>query len=170
MRAWLAICLCAFSLWAQALEGESGMAVAADGASQAVEVSTAVVNPPLITPNPSAKPKPDAETYSSGASIAKVMLGLLVVIAVFLASAWVLKRVQNGINPQHSQMKTLAAMALTSRERVVLVEVAGVQMVLGVAPGSVTALHVFDEPVVDSHNASGEQFAAKLAQFMKQKP
>ncbi len=120
--------------------------------------SPVLVNPPLLL-----KDKPE---YSGVASISKVLLGLLLVIAVFLFSAWLLKRLQLGVNPQHSQMKTLAAMALTNRERVMLVEVAGVQMILGVAPGSVTALHVFDTPVVPTSDDQNAGFAGKLAQFM----
>lgn len=114
--------------------------------------------------------EPPGVEYSPLSNFLKMFAGLLFVVLIFLGSAWVLKRLQSGLPNQQAEMKTLAAMALGNRERVVLVEVAGVQMVLGVAPGSVTLLHTFDEPVVNASDAAGQgAFAAKLSQIMSSK-
>lgn len=45
----------------------------------------------------------------------------------------------------------VGSLALGTRERAVMVEVAGQQLLLGVTPGQVTTLHVFDVPVIGAN-------------------
>lgn len=130
-------------------------------------------NKPIALPKkqPGVHPKTQQDTeYSPFNNLLKMFAGLVCVVLVFVVSAWILKRLQLGLPTQQSQMKTLAAMNLSNRERVVLVEVAGVQMALGVAPGSVNLLHTFDEPLSDtSASSKQESFAIKMAQVMSNK-
>jgi flagellar biosynthetic protein FliO len=76
-------------------------------------------------------------------SIMQMMGGLAFVLALFLLCAWLMKRVQGGFVSGGSQMKLLAGLSVGTRERVVLLEVKGAQVLLGVAPGRISALHVF---------------------------
>ncbi|MDX1589313.1 MAG: flagellar biosynthetic protein FliO [Oleiphilaceae bacterium] len=88
-------------------------------------------------------------------------LGLLVVVAAILLCAWLARRVQGlqGVNTQ--AMKVVAVLSVGQRERVVLVDVAGQQILLGITPQSVRTLHVFDHPVVSPRDGGGD-FASKL--------
>lgn len=78
------------------------------------------------------------------AMLLQTLAGLMVVVLVIYGLAWMAKKL-NLMNTGRSQgMTLLGVMPLGSREKAVLVEVAGKQMLLGVAPGRVNTLHVFD--------------------------
>lgn len=92
-------------------------------------------------------------------------LGLLVVVAAILLCAWLARRVQ-GLQGMNSQaMKVVAVLSVGQRERVVLVDVAGQQLLLGITPQSVRTLHVFDEPVIHPRDGGGD-FASKLQSML----
>jgi flagellar protein FliO/FliZ len=56
-------------------------------------------------------------------------------------------------------------MALSTRERIVLVQVGDTQVLLGVAPGRVEAIHVLDKPVVADE---GEEITGSFAVRLKE--
>ena len=77
-------------------------------------------------------------------SVVQMILGLGLIIALLIASLYILKRLGAGRGSAAGLVKVRGATAVGPRERVVLVEVAGKILVLGVAPGRVTALHTLD--------------------------
>lgn len=91
-----------------------------------------------------ATPTP-AEVDAGG--LLRVCLSLAVVIALILAAGWVLRRLQGGGVRAGGNLRCVESIAVGLKERVVLVEAGGKQMLLGVAPGNVRTLHVFDEPI-----------------------
>ena len=95
-----------------------------------------------------------------------VLIGLLFVLAVIFGLAWLLKQYNNSGMVGNKAMKIVASMPLGTRERVVLIEVADKQILLGVAPGSVNSLHVFDEKVVGDSEQSSD-FSSKLKQVLQ---
>ena len=66
--------------------------------------------------------------------------GLVVVIALILGCAWVLRGSQRFGLRGNPLLRVVAAQALTTRERVVVVELGDTWLVLGVAPGQVSRL------------------------------
>ncbi|MFL0797372.1 MAG: flagellar biosynthetic protein FliO [Cellvibrionaceae bacterium] len=106
---------------------------------------------------------------STSGSITSVFFALVFVILAIVICAWLVKRLQSvgGVPGQH--MKVLSVMPLSHRERVMLVDVAGQQLLLGVTPGSITTLHVFDEPVITKDISAGNaDFSEKFKQFLTQ--
>ena len=95
-----------------------------------------------------------------------VLLGLLFVVAIIFALAWLLKQYSSSSFVGNKAMKIVASLPLGTRERAVLIEVADKQILIGVAPGSVNALHVFDEKVIDAPAQSSE-FSNKLKQVLQ---
>lgn len=71
----------------------------------------------------------------------QVMLGLGLVLAVIAGAAWLLRRFGGMARGPASVVKVIGGSAVGQRERVVLVEVGDTWLVVGVAPGHVTALH-----------------------------
>lgn len=71
----------------------------------------------------------------------QVMLGLGLVLAVIAGAAWLLRRFGGMPRGAASAVRVIGGSAVGQRERVVLVEVADTWLVIGVAPGHVTALH-----------------------------
>jgi flagellar protein FliO/FliZ len=109
------------------------------------------------------------------AQLSQMLLGLLLVIGLIFVLAWLLRRVQQ-IGPRGAQViKLLATQALGPRDRLVLVQVGGEQILLGLSAGRITPLHVLKEPVhlPDSEPASTE-FAQRLMELLgkdqKEKP
>ena len=101
------------------------------------------------------------------AQLGQMLLGLLLVIGLIFLLAWLLRRVQR-IGPRGAQViKLLATQALGPRDRLVLVQVGGEQILLGLSAGRITPLHVLKEPVhlPDSEPASTE-FAQRLMELL----
>lgn len=99
-------------------------------------------------------------------SLGQVLLALLAVIAVIFALAWLARRVQGGVGFSTRGMKVVSVLSLTPRERVVLVQVGKEQLLLGVAPGRVSLLERFEQPVVDLPQTKGDDFGQRLRQAL----
>jgi flagellar protein FliO/FliZ len=98
-----------------------------------------------------------------------VLLGLLFVLIVIFALAWLAKQYNNSGLIGNRTMKVVASMPLGTRERAVLIEVGDKQILVGVSPSSVNALHVFDEKIIDDDSLPNHPFAKKLNQFLQPK-
>lgn len=125
----------------------------------------------LSFPVAAAESAPSVPTLAeplSGAAVFQVLFGLLVVIAVILLLAWAVRRV-NVLPGQRSGMQVVAVLPLGQRERAVLVQVGGQQLLLGVCANQVTLLHAFDEPVVEPRQPGDGAFARKLQEIIRQR-
>ena len=100
--------------------------------------------------------------------ILQLVLGLAVVLGVIFALAWLLRRVQQT-SPRGGQLiELLGSRALGPRDRLVLVQVGTEQILLGISPGQITALHVLKEPIaapVKTEQATPE-FAQRLMELL----
>lgn len=81
-----------------------------------------------------------AANPSLGASLLQLFLSLLAVLALLIGSLWLLKKLTAQRNVHPGLMRVIAATAVGGRERVVILEVGGTWLVLGVAPGRIDAL------------------------------
>ncbi len=77
---------------------------------------------------------------STAGNLMQVTLGLLVVLALMAAAAWVLRRFNTAKGNNLAQIKIIGGVGVGNRERVVVVEIADQWIVVGVAPGRVNAL------------------------------
>lgn len=100
----------------------------------------------------------------SGGFMLQFFAGLAIVILCIVGLAWLMKRAGGLQASAHGALRVIDGIALSARERVVLVQVGDKQVLLGVAPGRVNAVHVLDEPVqtkATDSTTSGD-FAARL--------
>jgi flagellar protein FliO/FliZ len=75
------------------------------------------------------------------AGLAQVTFSLLLVLAAVFAAGWLLRRARGLQRTRTTEgLAVVAEIAVGPRERVVLVEVAGERVLVGVAPGNVRAL------------------------------
>ncbi len=79
--------------------------------------------------------------------VASVTFALLVVLAAIFVFAWLARRVRGFGNRAGNALDVIAEMPLGPKERAVLLKVGAEQILIGVAPGRVSALHVLREPV-----------------------
>ncbi|WP_293852899.1 flagellar biosynthetic protein FliO [Steroidobacter sp.] len=80
-------------------------------------------------------------------SLTQVTLSLLLVLGVVFAAAWVTRRLRGFGRFGNGALQVVTEIAVGTKERVVLVQVGKQQLLLGVAPGRVSTLHVLTEPV-----------------------
>jgi flagellar protein FliO/FliZ len=96
---------------------------------------------PVVPSRPFAAPSAAPSAPAPAAGLAQVTLSLLLVLAAVFAAAWLLRRVRGLQRTRSSEgLAVVAEVAVGPRERVVLVEVGGERVLVGVAPGSVRAL------------------------------
>lgn len=96
------------------------------------------------------------------ATLISLGAGLVAVVAVIYGCAWIIRRMNGMTGMNNSAMRVVSVMAVGTRERVVLVEVGGKQILLGITPSAIRTLHVFDEPVVDAGAPPSGDFARRL--------
>ncbi|HEX7116933.1 MAG TPA: flagellar biosynthetic protein FliO [Steroidobacter sp.] len=102
----------------------------------------------LAAEQPFAAPKAAEPVAGADAgSLVQVTLSLLLVLGCVFAAAWLMRRMRNLGRPGAGAIEVVADVALGMKERAVLVQVGKQQILLGVAPGRVSTLHVLSEPV-----------------------
>ncbi|WP_448111434.1 flagellar biosynthetic protein FliO [Pseudomonas lini] len=91
-----------------------------------------------------------APAVSSGVAgqLTQLVFGLLLVLGLIFFLAWLLRRVQQaGPAGKGQVIELIGSRALGPRDRLMLVQVGSEQILLGLSPGTITALHVLKEPV-----------------------
>lgn len=109
-------------------------------------------------------------------AVARVVIGLLVVLLVILALGWTLRRMGAVTGSAAGQLRVLGGVSLGNRERAVLVQVGEEQLLIGVSPGRVCTLHKLPKPLEAAGSGPGARgggeapqgFAARLQQLMHQ--
>lgn len=81
-----------------------------------------------------------ASAPSSAGGLLQVLFGLIVVLGLMAALAWVLRRFNGPKGLGNAGIRIVSGVSVGNRERVVVVEVADQWIVVGVAPGRVNAL------------------------------
>lgn len=100
----------------------------------------------------------------SNSGILEMMAGLIFVVVLIFVLAWLYKRLGNNALGLSNAIKVIAAMSLGNRDRIALIEVGEKQMLIGISPGRISTLHVFDEQIElpTNRESSETDFASKL--------
>ena len=112
-------------------------------------------------------PIPPPATAVSSGSIVQVIFSLLFVLAAIVFVAWILKRINLPQNVAGSALKVISGVAVGQRERIVLVEVNDTWLVVGVAPGQVTALHTMPKNVLPPQDIPTPELDNKFKNWLK---
>lgn len=109
------------------------------------------------------------EPVPGPAGMLQMLPGLVFVLALIGALAWAARRfgAARAVGPSH--IRTVASTSVGTRERVVIVEIAGEWMVLGVAPGRVNTIARMARPASAAvpDVPAAPAFLGALAQAMK---
>lgn len=126
----------------------------------------------LGAPGAAGAAAPGGDAVSVG-GIVQLVLGLAVVLAMVGAAAWLLKRFSAVPGAGSGLIRIIGGAPVGQRERVVLVELAGTWLLLGVAPGQVRTLHTMPKtefvPAADVATAADMSFAGWLRRVMEQR-
>ena len=85
---------------------------------------------------------PDQNTIGGVGQLLSLVTGLIIVLAAFLFLAYLFKKFSGPYTNKIGHMQVIDALPLSTREKLVLVKVVDVHMVLGIASGNISALHV----------------------------
>jgi len=100
-------------------------------------------------------------------SLWQLTLGMLLVLGLILAMAWLVKRSGRFQMAAGGGLRVLGGLSMGSRERVVLIQAGNTQLLLGVAPGRVQTLHVLDQPLPVQPAGTVSGFAEQLHRLLK---
>jgi flagellar protein FliO/FliZ len=117
-------------------------------------------------------PRQTAKVVTSG-DVAQWVLALLLVLALFFLSVWLLRKSGSLAFVGKSQLAVLAGLSLGMREKLVLVKVGEKQLLLGVSGGRIDKLLELEGDQRLFMNSAESQetnvFAKKLLQVMQGK-
>lgn len=125
------------------------LAITAPGVSSAAEIGsgTTVVGP---------------------GEIVNTALSLLLIVGAIMALAWLLNKLQGGRSHNGGLINVVASHALGAKERLLVVDVGGRQIVVGVTASQISTLHVLDEPLeVGVSSVERVNFSERLKKVIK---
>ncbi len=99
---------------------------------------------PTVSTLPAVMPVAQAASEVPGwgaAGLLQAALGLALVVGLILLCGWAARRFGLQQVGGGRQLKVVSSVSVGQRERVVLVDVQGTRLLLGVAPGQVRMLH-----------------------------
>lgn len=96
-----------------------------------------------------AAPAP-APAVDSGAELVRVLISLLGVVALIFFVGWLSRRAQTRIRPGGRKIRVVESMPVGVKDRIMLLEVGGTQLLVGASPsGGLRTLHVLETPVAE---------------------
>ena len=115
------------------------------------------------TAAPAAKAMQVGQSVPQSAGFGGTLLALILVVALIIALAWLVKKLPGAGLKAVSGLRVVASLAVGPRERVVVVDCAGQQLLIGVTQHGVNLLHTLPEPLIDAPMQAG--FAELLAKL-----
>lgn len=102
------------------------------------------------------------------AGLGQVILALCIVLGAILVCAFVARRMRGIGGRAAAALNVIAEVRLGTKERAVLLQVGSTQLLLGVAPGQVSALHVLTDPVAtDPARGAGPAAASPFLALLR---
>lgn len=131
----------------------------------ALPLTVMAAEPAATAAAPAAPAVAPAVNSGVAGQLTQLVFGLLLVVGLIFFLAWLLRRVQNaGPAGKGQVIELIGSRALGPRDRLLLVQVGSEQILLGLSPGTITALHVLKEPV--DVPATSEKATPEFAQHL----
>lgn len=90
---------------------------------------------------PAAMPAADIDM---GGELLRVLASLIGVVALIFAAGWLSRRLQARQRPGGRRLRCVEAMAIGTRDRLLLIDADGKRLLIGVGPAGMRTLHVYD--------------------------
>lgn len=109
----------------------------------------------ITTPDTTASTPAGTDVVSSLTLLGKVSASLILVILIILVCAWIFRRMGgNWLPSTTNKIRVVTSANLGGKERIVVVDVEGKRLVLGVAPGCVN--HLSELPIPEASEIEKE--------------
>lgn len=108
-------------------------------------------------------------TPVGGSELLSFAASLIVVVGTILVLGWLYSRSKVFGGAGGDAINIVASRALGSKERLMVIEVAGKQLLVGMTASQLQTLHVFDAPVVAAPDVTAVHgFAGRLKSALKE--
>ncbi len=94
---------------------------------------------------------PKVPNVIGAGNVLQIVMGLFVVLVIIIGTGWLLKRYGGMGGVSNANLKVVAGITVGQREKIVVVQAGDVQVLVGVSPGNIRALHVLDKNI-DTEN------------------
>ena len=118
-----------------------------------------------------AAPAVAASSTSMAGNLFSTAFSLALVLVVIFAMAWLMRWMQRARIGGTTNLRINGGIQVGARERVLMVQAGDKHLLIGVAPGRVQTLHVFDQAPVIANEQPSElsPFAERLRQLIQSK-
>ncbi|HEY4144057.1 flagellar biosynthetic protein FliO [Pinirhizobacter sp.] len=86
---------------------------------------------------------------NTGAELLRVVLSLAGIVAMIFVAGWLTRRAQARVRPGGRKIRVIETMPVGVKEKVMLMEVGGTQLLVGASPSGLRTLHVLATPIVE---------------------
>lgn len=100
----------------------------------------------------------------------QAFLGLAAIIALLVATAYLGRKIWGGKGFGQGGLTVLGGVALSPKERIVLVEAGDTWLVIGVVPGQIRTLHRMPKGTLDSQTSASQPFSHWLKLYSEGNP
>jgi flagellar protein FliO/FliZ len=113
--------------------------------------------------------QPTLPDINVAGELLRVLLSLAGIVVLIFAAGWVGRRMQGRQFVGGRRLRCLETLPVGSRERVLLLEVEGKRVLVGVGAGGVRTLHVYEsvEPVAVVEAAAPPSFSELLGRWRR---
>lgn len=162
--------LASFAIYAQEIptvKGYIAEEVIADNADiETVEKASVEKNNAEKDSTKQAVPQVGKHVTAANSSGLNMLLSLLMVLAVIVFAAWLLKSFKLG-SQQIQGMKVISSLHLGTKERLVVVEVNDKQLLLGVTAHNIRVLDTLDNPLQVGQSLSAANLGQNIISLLK---
>ena len=88
--------------------------------------------------------------FNAAGELARVVLSLLGIIGLILAAGWLTRRMQRRHGVAGRRIRCVESFAVGARDRLLLLDADGQRLLIGMGPGGMRTLHVYDGVPVES--------------------
>lgn len=100
------------------------------------------------------------------AAILEMLLGLTLIIGILFFGAYFLRKLNGGRSFGNSgPLRIVGGLMISTRERIVLIEVGDTWIVVGIAPGQIKTLHTLPKGEIAASTSDGRPFGQWLKQI-----
>ncbi|MBV2210353.1 MAG: flagellar biosynthetic protein FliO [Thermomonas sp.] len=110
------------------------------------------------------------EAPSTAGAIGGTLFSLAIVLGLIFILAWLARRMPGALGQRSQGLRLVASLPLTTRERIVVVDVGGTQLLLGTGASGTRVLHKLETPLPEAPAAQAPAFAQLLAKHMRKNP
>jgi flagellar protein FliO/FliZ len=93
----------------------------------------------ILAAAPAATPE-----FNAAGELARVILSLVGIIAMILVAGWFTRRMQRRPGGGGRRIRCVESFAVGTRDRLLLLDADGKRMLIGMGPGGMRTLHVYD--------------------------